>query len=570
MHVRVTNMVFPQAFVIPLSPEMTITQWHVPVDDTAATGTRSSPASTGRSTRQRCARSASSCTSCPTTCRACIAATTRASTRTSSGTRTYTGMGFDINVHDQWAVESQGPIHDRTREYLGTTDKSSSRYRRVLMKAIEQATRGERPPMVLDAGRGEARARADDDRRDRAGRRLAAVLARVRRRSDGGARPGRPDCPIRSPAERRDELRRPLRSLDRRPARGGAGAPRGARGRGVEVIRFSFPDQHGILRGKTLTAAELPKALARRRHRHLDAVRSRTRRTRTVFPVFTRGGGLGMAGMQGGADALMIADPTTFRVLPWAPKTGWLLCDPYFASGEPVPFATRPLAPARARAARRGGLRATSPGSRSSSTSSGSSIRACGPEHAGQPGEPPDVSLLTHGYQYLTEQRYDLLDAGRGLAAARPRGARAAAALARGRVRPEPGRVHARRAAAGSARPTRWCCSGARVKQICRRNGYHATFMCRPRIPNVMSSGWHLHQSLRRVADGANAFAARGRERDRCRRPGGSSSPACSRTRAARPRSPRRRSTATSATGRTRSRPTGSSGGATTAARCCG
>jgi glutamine synthetase len=46
------------------------------------------------------------------------------------------------------------------------------------------------------------------------------------------------------------------------------------------------------------------------------------------------------------------------------------------------------------------------------------------------------------------------------------------------------------------------------VKQVCRRHGYHATFMCRPRIPNVMSSGWHLHQSLRRRADGANAFAA--------------------------------------------------------------
>jgi glutamine synthetase len=31
--------------------------------------------------------------------------------------------------------------------------------------------------------------------------------------------------------------------------------------------------------------------------------------------------------------------------------------------------------------------------------------------------------------------------------------------------------------------------------------------MCRPRIPNVMSSGWHLHQSLQTRADGANAFA---------------------------------------------------------------
>src|SRR5436853_581210 len=33
-HVRVTNLVFPNAFVIPMSSEMTITQWHVPVDDT--------------------------------------------------------------------------------------------------------------------------------------------------------------------------------------------------------------------------------------------------------------------------------------------------------------------------------------------------------------------------------------------------------------------------------------------------------------------------------------------------------------------------------------------------------
>ena len=33
IHLRVTNLVFPNAFVIPMSAEMTITQWHVPVDD---------------------------------------------------------------------------------------------------------------------------------------------------------------------------------------------------------------------------------------------------------------------------------------------------------------------------------------------------------------------------------------------------------------------------------------------------------------------------------------------------------------------------------------------------------
>ena len=33
MHVRVTQTIFPQAFVIPMSDEITISQWHVPVDD---------------------------------------------------------------------------------------------------------------------------------------------------------------------------------------------------------------------------------------------------------------------------------------------------------------------------------------------------------------------------------------------------------------------------------------------------------------------------------------------------------------------------------------------------------
>jgi len=44
------------------------------------------------------------------------------------------------------------------------------------------------------------------------------------------------------------------------------------------------------------------------------------------------------------------------------------------------------------------------------------------------------------------------------------------------------------------------------TKQVAQRNGYHATFMCRPRLANIMSSGWHLHQSLRN-RNGGNAFA---------------------------------------------------------------
>jgi hypothetical protein len=64
---------------------------------------------------------------------------------------TYTGMGADINVHDQWACESMGAIQDRTREHLGQSDKAISAYRRILRTAIEQAQSGGTPLMVLDA-----------------------------------------------------------------------------------------------------------------------------------------------------------------------------------------------------------------------------------------------------------------------------------------------------------------------------------------------------------------------------------------------------------------------------------
>jgi glutamine synthetase len=44
------------------------------------------------------------------------------------------------------------------------------------------------------------------------------------------------------------------------------------------------------------------------------------------------------------------------------------------------------------------------------------------------------------------------------------------------------------------------------VKQIARRHGYHATFMCRPKLPNLFASGWHLHQSIVSRASGENLF----------------------------------------------------------------
>jgi hypothetical protein len=66
--------------------------------------------------------------------------------------RTYLGMGeADINVHDQWAVESMGAIQDRTREHLGTSDKVIIANRRLLLQAIETVRNGGAPPLAVDA-----------------------------------------------------------------------------------------------------------------------------------------------------------------------------------------------------------------------------------------------------------------------------------------------------------------------------------------------------------------------------------------------------------------------------------
>ena len=56
VHLRITNMVFPHAFVIPLSREMSITQWHVPVDDTHCYWYAIFTSFTTPWTRQPCAR----------------------------------------------------------------------------------------------------------------------------------------------------------------------------------------------------------------------------------------------------------------------------------------------------------------------------------------------------------------------------------------------------------------------------------------------------------------------------------------------------------------------------------
>jgi glutamine synthetase len=271
---------------------------------------------------------------------------------------------------------------------------------------------------------------------------------------------------------------------------------------GLTVVRLSFADQHGILRGKTLVATEVAAAL-RDGVGFPATMLLKDTSHRTVFPVWAPGGGFGMKELEGAADVMMLPDPATFRVLPWAPHTGWMLCDILFADGRPMPLCTRHVC--------RQALKDL--------TDEGYDFVAglevefhlfklekakLAPGDAGPSGEPPEVSLLNQGYQYLTELRYDEMDpiletlraaiAGLGLP------------LRSLEVEFGPSQVEFTfRTGVGLEPADAMVLFRSATKQVAQRHGYHATFMCRPKLPNVMSSGWHLHQSLR-DREGANAF----------------------------------------------------------------
>jgi phthalate 4,5-dioxygenase oxygenase subunit len=149
MHVRVTNLAFPNAFAIPLSAEISITQWHVPIDDFSCYWYAIFTSFTGPVDAQEMREQRLQLYTLPDYRPRLNKGNNYGFDAAEQQTRTYTGMGDDINVHDQWAVESQGAIHNRTREHLGQTDKGIALYRRILLEAIEQAGKGEPPPMVL-------------------------------------------------------------------------------------------------------------------------------------------------------------------------------------------------------------------------------------------------------------------------------------------------------------------------------------------------------------------------------------------------------------------------------------
>ncbi len=280
---------------------------------------------------------------------------------------------------------------------------------------------------------------------------------------------------------------------------------------GLELVRFAWCDTHGMLRGKTLTAAAAVKAL-RSGVGMVSTLMLKDTSDRTAFKVFEAGIADELPGFEFASNLLLMPIQDnfegSFKVLPWTEKTGWVQCQPVFQNGTPVPLDTRrQLQHALAQLAQRGwgmvcGLEVEFHIYRLKDPTHGLDLD---PHTAAWPGPAPEVSLIHPGYNLLSEHLFDMSE--EPLRIVQHTAQALGLPLQSLEIELGPSQVEAVFDATDALTAAdNMVLFRSAVKQALRRAGYHATFMCRPPFEQIMSSGWHLHQSLVDATTGRNLF----------------------------------------------------------------
>jgi len=274
----------------------------------------------------------------------------------------------------------------------------------------------------------------------------------------------------------------------------------------IKLVRLAWADPHGYSRAKMVAASVLVGALTNGYNINvatstLDSANART------FSSFTRGGGMGLDEMTGSPNLTIVPDPMSFRVLPWAPGVAWIICDEYFNSGVPFHFSPRQLLKKQIRKLEAEGRRLVV-GLEIEWYLLKASSEPLTDANIGLPGvrgAPIRTSAAEPGYSYHSESNLDLMQPMLSELAAAYEGL----GLPLRSMENEwgPGQVECTFApsdaleAADNALLFRTA-----TRQVCRRHGHFATFMCRPALKGFYSSGWHLHQSLVDTRTGVNLF----------------------------------------------------------------
>ncbi|MEH1966351.1 glutamine synthetase family protein [Nostoc sp.] len=276
--------------------------------------------------------------------------------------------------------------------------------------------------------------------------------------------------------------------------------------RDLLLIRTAWSDQHGIVRSKSLLPQTFLSALENGMQISTGTFLFDTGGA-LVFNPFIPGGSLEMPEMTGAPNLVAVPDPHTFRIVPWAKRTGLILCDQYFQNGQKMSLSSRGiLRQSLAELHQRGlehivGLEVEWYLAKLEDPM----LALADVGTSGKPGQPPKVSAVEHSFQYLLESHnpeiHDLLRI-----------------LAENLVEMElPLRSVENEGGIGQfeftfdpipalqAADTMTMFRMA-TKQVCRQQGYIASFMCRPGLQGCSSNGWHLHQSLINRTTSENAF----------------------------------------------------------------
>lgn len=273
--------------------------------------------------------------------------------------------------------------------------------------------------------------------------------------------------------------------------------------RGVETVRVLFPDQHGILRGKTIVTSALASIFATGMAAPSTLLLKDTS-NRTVFSVWEGHDKDAWCPMGGAGDILLCPDPDTFRILPWSPHSAWLLCDTFSKDGGEIGFAPRNMLRQAIRKMDERQIALVVGLEVEFHVFETTDARV---EHAlaTMPNQPPLTRPMAHGYQFLTETRYDrlewIMDELRRSAVELKLPVRST------EVEMGPSQFEFTFDPADPlTHADNMVMFRTMVKEVCARRGLHATFMCRPKVENGVASGWHLHQSLVGRDSGENLF----------------------------------------------------------------
>lgn len=275
----------------------------------------------------------------------------------------------------------------------------------------------------------------------------------------------------------------------------------------LHLIRMAWSDSHGCSRAKAVTVPTFLESLEAGYNINVATTTLDSANART-FDSFTRGGGMGLDEMTGSPNIKIVPDPGTFRVLPWAPGVGWILCDEYFNSGDPFHFSSRHLLRRQLRRLDDRGM-AYVVGLEVEWYLLVAAEDRLGEEHLSIPGfrgRPLGTTPVEPGYSYHSESNMDLMQP--VLSKLAEAFDKMGMALRSMENEWGPGQVECTFAPQPGLRAADdLLLFRTATKQICRRMGYVATFMCRPALQGYYSSGWHLHQSLVDAKSGRNLLA---------------------------------------------------------------